>query len=82
MYKKICYLTLDHDVKVTLNVSQYPLHLTHIPAKFGVATSNGLGEDSFTRKYIIKPLSLTFRSRHRKDCPVPSKVCDLCTCNV
>ena len=45
---------LDLVVKVTQNVAQYPPnHMTYAPAKFGVATSNSLGEDGFTRKYII-----------------------------
>ena len=46
------YLTFDLDlgVKVTLNVAQYPLHhVTYSPTKFEVATSNGLGGDTFTR---------------------------------
>ena len=45
---------LDLEVKVTQNVAQYhPNHVTYSPVNFEVATSNGLGEDSFTRKYII-----------------------------
>ena len=51
-YKKIQYLTFDLDlgVKVTRNVAQYPLHhVTFSPTKFEVATSNGLGGDTFTR---------------------------------
>ena len=37
-----------------LFVAQYPLHhVTYSPAKFEIATSNGLEEDAFTRKYII-----------------------------
>ena len=37
-------------VKVTRNVAQYPLHhVTYSPTKFEVATSNGLGGDTFTR---------------------------------
>ena len=41
-------------VKVTQNVAQYPWHHeTYAPAKFDVATSHGLGGDTFTRKYII-----------------------------
>ena len=46
------YLTFDLDlgVKVTINVAQYPLHhVTYSPTKFEVATSNGLGGDTFTR---------------------------------
>ena len=41
---------LDLGVKVTRNVAQYPLHhVTYSPTKFEVATSNGLGGDTFTR---------------------------------
>ena len=47
---------LDLGAKVTQNVAQYPPHhVTYAPAKFKVAMSNGLGEDAFTRKYIIWP---------------------------
>ena len=52
IYKKIHYLTFDLDlgVKVTRNVTQYPLHhVIYAPTKFQVATSNGLGEDTITR---------------------------------
>ena len=49
-YKKIHYLTFDLGVKVTGNVALYPLHhVTCSPTKFEVATSNGLGGDTFTR---------------------------------
>ena len=45
---------LDLGVKVTYNVAQYsPYHEKYAPAKFEVATSNRLGEEAFTRKYII-----------------------------
>ena len=45
---------LDIEVKVTRDVTQYPLHhVTYAHAKFEVGTSNGLGGDAFTRKYII-----------------------------
>ena len=41
-------------VKVTQNVVHYPPnHMTYAPAKFEVASFNSLGEDEFTRKYII-----------------------------
>ena len=53
IYKKIHYLTFDLDVgvKVTRNVTQYPLHhVIYPPTTFEVATSNGLGEDTITRK--------------------------------
>ena len=52
IYKKIHYLTFDLDlgVKVTRNVTQYPLHHVIYPStKFEVALSNGLGEDTITR---------------------------------
>ena len=52
IYKKIHCLTFDLDlgVKVTRNVTQYPLyHVTYSPTKFEVATSYGLGGDTFTR---------------------------------
>ena len=52
IYKKIHYLTFDLDlgVKVTRNVTQYPLHhVIYAPTKFQVATSKGLGEDTITR---------------------------------
>ena len=51
IYKKIQYLTFDLDlgVKVTRNFAQYPLHhVTYSTKKFEVATSNGLGGDTFT----------------------------------
>ena len=45
---------LDLGVKVTQNVAQcHPHHVTYAPVNFEVAMSNGLGEDSFTRKYMI-----------------------------
>ena len=41
---------LDLGVKVTRNVTQYPLHhVIYAPTKFEVSTSNGLGEDTITR---------------------------------
>ena len=46
------YLTFDLEpgVKVTRNVTQYPLHhVIYAPTKFQVAMSNGLGEDTITR---------------------------------
>ena len=67
---------LDLVVKVTHNDVQYPLnHMTYAPAKFEVATSNSLGEDGFTRKYIIC-------QGYTKWCPVASTSCDLCTCKL
>ena len=45
---------LDLVVKATHNVVQYPPnYMTYAPTKFEVATSNSLGEDAFTRNYII-----------------------------
>ena len=45
---------LDLGVKVTQNVSQYPLHdVTYLGTKFEVATFNSLGGDAFTRKFIF-----------------------------
>ena len=45
---------LDLGVKVARNVTQYPLHHVTYPApKLEVATSNRLGRDTNTRKYII-----------------------------
>ena len=45
IYKKIHYL------KVTQGVAQYPLHhVTFSGTKFEVATSNGLGGDTFTKQ--------------------------------
>ena len=60
IYKKKHYLTFgsrfDIGVKATQNITQYPLHhVIHASTKFEVATSNSLGEDAFTRKYIIWP---------------------------
>ena len=56
IYKKIHYVTFDLDigVKVTQNVAQNSLHhVTYAAIKFEVATSNGLGWNAFTRKFII-----------------------------
>ena len=45
---------LDHGVRVTQNVAQYPPpYVTYAAVKFVVAASNSLGGDAFTRKYII-----------------------------
>ena len=45
---------LDLWVKATSNVVQCrPNHMTFVPAKFEIATSNSLGKDAFTRKCII-----------------------------
>ena len=45
---------LDLGVKVTQNVTQYPLHhVVYPPTKFEVAMSNGLGEDTITRNMTV-----------------------------
>ena len=49
IYKKIYNLTFG--VKVTQNITQYPLHhVIFVAAKFKVALTNCLGEDTITRK--------------------------------
>ena len=71
----------DLEVKVTQNVAQYhPHHVTYAPANFEVAMSNGLGEDAFTRKYIIWPRLQG--QGHMKCCLVPSTSCYLCICKI
>ena len=41
---------LDLEVKVTRSIAQYPQHhVIYASAKFKVAGSNGLGEDTITR---------------------------------
>ena len=48
--QEITLFDLDLGVKVTRNITQYPLHhVIYAPTKFEVATSNGLGEDTITR---------------------------------
>ena len=43
-------------VKVTQSFVQCPPNdMTYAPAKFEVASFNSLGEDGFSRKYIILP---------------------------
>ena len=52
---KLFDFDLDLGVKVTSNVAQYPLHyVTYSATKFEVATSNGLGGDTFTRNVTVK----------------------------
>ena len=52
--QEIALYDLDLVVKVTQNVFQYPPnHMTYLPAKFQVATSNTIGEDGYTRMYNI-----------------------------
>ena len=67
---------LDLVVKVTQNVVQYPAYyMTYAPAKFETAASNSLGEDGFTRKYIIWPRP--WGQGHTKCCPVASTSCPM-----
>ena len=71
----------DLGVKVMQNVDQYPLHhVTCAYAKFEVATSNSLGGNAFTRKYMI--LTLTLGQGHMNLCPIPSTSCELKTFEV
>ena len=45
---------IDLGVKVTQDFAKYPLYrVTYSDTKFEVATSDGLGGDAFTKKYII-----------------------------
>ena len=78
MYKKINYLTFDHElgVKVTQNIAQYSFHqVTYAPAKFEAAIimSNNLG-DAFTRNTLFDHDIIV---KKNIACPVPSTSCDL-----
>ena len=43
----------DVGVKVTRNIAQYPLHhVIYASAKFEIATTNNLGEDTITRNVM------------------------------
>ena len=56
---------LDLGVSVKKNVAQYhPHHVTYAPANFEVAMSNGMGEDAFTRRYIIWFKHIYFSNRY------------------
>ena len=46
-------MELQESTLYDLDLGVNPCHVTNAPAKFEVAMSNGLGEDAFTRKYII-----------------------------
>ena len=56
-----CFFTFNLDPNLTLTLGsmshkmlpEYLHHVTYAPAKFEVATANGLGGHAFTRKYII-----------------------------
>ena len=44
------HLTPDLAVKVTRNVTQYPVHhMAYVPLNFEVDTPNALGVDAFTK---------------------------------
>ena len=44
---------LDTKVKVTQTYAQFPLfYVSYAPAKFAVASSNGLGGDAFARNVM------------------------------
>ena len=76
IYKNTLY-DLDLWVKVTPNVVQCPPNqMTIAHAKFEIATTNSLGEDAFTRKYII--WHWPSRQGHAKCCPVSSTSCEQC----
>ena len=78
--QKIHYMTLTYGSRSHQMVSSALQIIWLAPAKFEVATSNSLGEDAFTRKYIIWPWPSG--QGHTKCCPVPSTSCDLCTYRV
>ena len=70
IYKKIQYLKWKY---IIWNVAQYHLHHATYSCvwvtKFEVAISNGSGGDTFTRKYIIWPMTLTMGSRSHEMLP-------------
>ena len=48
------FFDFDLQVKVTLNVAQYPLHHeTYAPTEFEVTMSKALGGEAFTKKINI-----------------------------
>ena len=50
--------------------TQYTLHhVAYTPAKTEGTMSKGLGGDAFTRKYVIRPLTLTFLAMLQKLLP-------------
>ena len=61
-----CYIKAKHQKSNKTSVDGTPSQI-HVPAfyltkasvKFEVATSNCLGGDAFTRKYIVSPLTMT-----------------------
>ena len=51
---EIALFDLEIGVKVIQDVGKYPLHhVTYSDTKFEVSTSDGLGGDAFTKKYIF-----------------------------
>ena len=51
---------LDLQIKVTLNVTQCPLHyVTYAPTEFEVTTSKALGGEAFTKNSIFGPVPST-----------------------
>ena len=62
-------------VMITQNDTQYSLHhVAYPPATFEVAMLNALDGDAFTGKFIIRPLTLTFR-KSRLPNMSPSTIC-------
>ena len=72
--QKALYHHIPNKTSVYGTPSQIPaFDLTKASAKFEVATSNGLGGDAFTRKYIISLLTLTLgqeQTRKVAQCPL------------
>ena len=53
-FQKKTVFDLDLGIVVAQDFVQYPLHhATYAHTMFEVATSNGLGGDAFTKKYIV-----------------------------
>ena len=57
-----------------------PRHMTYAPAKFEVATANGLGGYAIIKKYLFD-INPQGQGQMRR-CPVPSTSSDLYTCIV
>ena len=67
-----------HTLILTLGHETSPC-VIYAPAKLEVATSNSLGGDAFTRKYICLTFDL---DGDMKQCSVSSTLCEVCTCKV
>ena len=66
-------------VKVIQHATQCAIHhVTYAAAKFEVASSIDMGADT---KNAIFDLEIMAKG-HMKCCPVPSTICDLCSCKV